>query len=316
MSVNLKGQQPRRTLFVGGIPAASNEQAIFDHFSLYAPISKVQIMRHKKNKQSKGFAYVTLVDAADIPSILSHTHYIEDRKVDCQVAVSKRDKQKKKDDQKQRMVYVANLPSGLKSEELKGHFVQFGPVRNAYIIFDNETKESKRFGYVEFVDPETASLVSGIELLINDYRVQCLEYLGRKEKKSKQADQSSFGDVSAIYMRDLEQIDEDFKEYHKYDNQALQQEDGKYHDDDYNNQLPLEILSPHTPQNPKVFSKLDDSNNYRFNLRPITYQYYRLPQTDSSTGPSISYCFQDRLGKQYEMNSLAGLSLDVNLGRK
>lgn len=316
MSVNFKGQQPRRTLFVGGIPAATNEQAIYEHFSQYAAISKVQIMRHKKNKQSKGFAYVTLVDAADIPSILNHIHYIEDRKVDCQVAVSKREKQKKKDDQKQRMVYVANLPSDLMSEELKGHFVQFGPVRNAYIIFDNETKESKRFGYVEFVDPETAKLVSGIELLINDYRVQCLEYLGRKEKKTRQAEQGSFGDCSAVYFRDLDQFDGHFEQMPKYDCKALHEQDGEYHDDDYYSQHQLETPSPHTPKHSEVINMLDDPANYRFNLRPVTYIYYRLSLTDSSTGPSLSYCFQDRLGGQYDVNSSARLSTDPNLGRK
>jgi RNA recognition motif-containing protein len=273
-------------------------------------------MRHKKNKQSKGFAYVTLVDAGDIPSIMNQTHYVEDRKVDCQVAVSKREKQKKKDDQKERMIYVANLPSDLKSEELRGHFVHFGPVRNAYIIFDNETKESKRFGYVEFVDPETAKLVSGAELLINDYRVQCLEYLGRKEKKSRQTEQSSFGEYSAVNLRDLDPYGNYFEQQHNYDCNASQEQDGQYHEGDYYSQQPLENLSPHTPQHSSDISSLEDSSNYRFNLRPIIYKYYRLSLTDSSTGLSNSYCCRDYLGMQYGMNSAARTSLDPNLERK
>lgn len=178
-----KGFQPRRTLFVGGISASTTEKAILQYFKQFAKVSKVEIMKHKKNRAPKGFAYVTLADAVDIPKILQLSHEIAGRKIDCQIAASKKEKQKTKEEQKKKMVFVTNLPPDLRSEELQAHFSKYGSVRNTYVIFDTEKNESKQFGYVEFFNTESVLSIINTSVDILGTSVQCWPYLGRHEKR-------------------------------------------------------------------------------------------------------------------------------------
>ena len=198
--MSAKGYQPRRTLFVGGISSTTTEKMVFHHFKQFAKVTKVEIMKHKKNKAPKGFAYITLAEASEIPHVLSCLHFIEGRKVDCQVAATKKEKQSTKDDQKKKMVYVTNLPASLPSEDLHFYFAQFGEVRNAYIIYDNYTKMSKRFGYVEFQEESSAKRVVNTYFDVLECKAHCLPYLSKHEKREKGSDFGEFqSDSNSIH---------------------------------------------------------------------------------------------------------------------
>ncbi len=176
-------QQPKRTIFVGGISAATSEQALFEHFSKHATISKVQIMRHKKKSMPKGFAYITLASAEDILRVLQTSHVIDERKLDCQVAANKKEKQTTKDNQMKCTVFVSNLPASLNTDALHEHFEQLGEVRNAYVIFDNDTRESRRVGYVQFVEEEATRAALEAKIVVQGHRLSCVLYKHRFGKK-------------------------------------------------------------------------------------------------------------------------------------
>lgn len=189
-------QEKRRILFVGGIPALMTERAIQKHFEQFCKIVKVRIMKEKKSKEPKGYAFVTLAESSVIPELLNKVHVIEGRQVDCQIASRKGEKKQWKDEQKKRRIFVSNLPSDLTSEQLKEHFSQYGEVRNAYIISDFETKVSKNYGYVEFLNPDVASLVLASQVSINEVLVTCLPYLGRHEQKNQATSAKAGNDAS------------------------------------------------------------------------------------------------------------------------
>lgn len=56
-----------------------------------------------------------------------------------------------------RKLFVGGLGSDTTREDLVEHFSQFGPVLNAYVIYDPISKQSKNFGYVEFTKAEDTS---------------------------------------------------------------------------------------------------------------------------------------------------------------
>lgn len=56
-----------------------------------------------------------------------------------------------------RKLFVGGLGSDTTREDLVEHFSQFGPVLNAYVIYDPISKQSKNFGYVEFAKAEDTS---------------------------------------------------------------------------------------------------------------------------------------------------------------
>lgn len=175
--------QPKRTIFVGGISAATTEQTLFEHFSRLAEVSKVQIMRHKKKSMPKGFAYVTLSSGAAVPQVLQASHVIDGRRLDCQLAANKKEKQATKERQMKCTVFVSNLPPALSSEELQVRFQELGEVRNAYVIFDSDTRESKRVGYVQFAHENAARAALKAEVEFEGRTASCVLYKHRYCKK-------------------------------------------------------------------------------------------------------------------------------------
>lgn len=60
-------------------------------------------------------------------------------------------------------VFIANLDWEITSEDLTATFSSFGTVLYAHVVYDNLTKKSKGFGYVEMETAEAA--IAAIEAL-------------------------------------------------------------------------------------------------------------------------------------------------------
>lgn len=174
----------RRVLFVGGIPSSMTEDVIRDHFSRYDLIVNVRIMKDRKTRGSKGYAFVTLTDHLKIPAILDEPQIIDGRTVDVQVASRRGEKEKWKEEQKKKRLFVSNLPSHIGNEYLLAYFSNFGEVRNAYVIRDFVTKHSLNYGYVEFVEAGiTDSLINSEDLSLDGSQLVCMPYQGRNQEK-------------------------------------------------------------------------------------------------------------------------------------
>ena len=175
----------RRILFVGGISAHTTSEELSTYFSQYGYVYKVRVMKEKKTKEPKGYAYVTFKDSRSIHKLLKFKHYIGDRRVDCQVASRKGEKRTCKQEQRKRRVFVANLPLEMDSDSLEKLFCVYGPVRNAYVITDYDTKLSKGYGYVEFLHTQHVelALLAYKDNINHENKLQCFPYLGRHEQK-------------------------------------------------------------------------------------------------------------------------------------
>ena len=53
-------------------------------------------------------------------------------------------------------IFVANLSSGTKSEDLEQLFSKFGEVSSAKVVIDRQTGFSKRYGFVEMANEQAA----------------------------------------------------------------------------------------------------------------------------------------------------------------
>ena len=60
-------------------------------------------------------------------------------------------------------IFIANLDFDITSNDLRATFSQFGEVHYAHVVFDNKTKRSKGFGYVEMENTDHA--IAAIEAL-------------------------------------------------------------------------------------------------------------------------------------------------------
>lgn len=181
-------QQNKNILFVGEVPTLTSDAALFSYFLKFGEVVKVRIVKEKKTKIPKGYAYVTMFDSRTVPYILSQVHYLGDRKIDVQLAANKGEKRFFKSEKSKRRIYVANLPRDITDEKLKGLFGQFGQVHNAYVIHDLASLSYRKYGYVEFEDPADAAWVQKEEIYLNGDRLQCLAYLGKYENMATNND--------------------------------------------------------------------------------------------------------------------------------
>lgn len=62
-----------------------------------------------------------------------------------------------------RRLYVGNLPWSTTEEELSEHFGQHGELKAVRIITDKETKQSRGFAFVEYVDEDSAAKACAAE---------------------------------------------------------------------------------------------------------------------------------------------------------
>lgn len=53
-------------------------------------------------------------------------------------------------------LFIANLDWEITSEDLQSTFSAFGPVTYAHVVYDNSTKKSKGFGYIEMEETDHA----------------------------------------------------------------------------------------------------------------------------------------------------------------
>lgn len=174
----------RRVVYVGGIPSSMTEDVIKEHFSKYDNIVNVRIMKYRKTRGSKGYAFVTVTDHLKIPLILDEQQVIAGRTVDVQVASRRGEKEKWKEEQTRKRLFVSNLPNKVSNYELCVYFSSFGEVRNAYVIKDFATKNSLNYGYVEFAKAGIIdTLINSVNLKLEGSNLICMSYQGKNQDK-------------------------------------------------------------------------------------------------------------------------------------
>lgn len=76
--------KPVATLFVGGLSFNIEEKDLYNYFSGFGQIKKVNLLRRNDNGLSKGYAFIFFKEVEDLMEVVnSEDHYILGRKVDC-----------------------------------------------------------------------------------------------------------------------------------------------------------------------------------------------------------------------------------------
>lgn len=94
-------------------------------------------------------------------------------------------------------IFIANLDWEITSEDLQATFSAFGEVHLAHVVFDNKTKKSKGFGYVEMVNAEEAikaiQALNGFEVNGRNLDVKIASPKANRPPKKEAAQKKPFG---------------------------------------------------------------------------------------------------------------------------
>ncbi|GAB5354036.1 hypothetical protein AAMO2058_000085400 [Amorphochlora amoebiformis] len=155
-------------VFVGGITRDTTDHMFVDVFSNYGEVVDSVVMRDKYTGSSRGFGFVTFKDDAAVEKVLASQVRLDGRVVDCKRAVPKgqvpsmgadgRDATGPPD-QSSKKIFVGGVSYDTNKEALRAYFEKFGDVQDAVIMRDVSTGRSRGFGFVTFVDEETAKKV-------------------------------------------------------------------------------------------------------------------------------------------------------------
>ena len=193
-------------VFVGSLPKFINEQHLKEHFrSFQNYISRVEVLKDKETKQSKGCGFVVFSSrppAEQAVLALDGTLLLSNHKI--KVEFAKQDKKMPTESVSSTSeelhqhtktgvttkVFVGSLPKFINEQHLKEHFRSFQSyISRVEVLKDKETKQSKGCGFVVFSSrplAERAVLELNGTLLLDKHRIK-VEFAKVDKKTSVQS---------------------------------------------------------------------------------------------------------------------------------
>lgn len=198
-------------VFIGGLQYSATEKTLYNYFQKFGKVLESQIARNHRNNTSKGFGFIEFAEKKSLDLVLSNPeHLIEGRYVDCQSAHKDQSRKKKKQNLKDRRVFVSDLSPNASNELLSSHFSKFGALRSAYVIKDPETSLCKGYGFVLFEEENSAVLASKISSQkIRGEVVQVKRYKSKNQLKKVYKEEESNSSSSGSTKEDLQEKKEE-----------------------------------------------------------------------------------------------------------
>lgn len=145
-------KESNKVLFIGGLSIDINEKDLISYFNTFTKVLKVVLLRDQHTGKPKGYAFVTLKDVDTANRLAQAKHYICGRRVECQLAARKNEKEINVAERSRRKIFVTNVPQYVHGSVFEQFFTQFGAVHNCYTIRKSSNQFKKSFGFVEFED--------------------------------------------------------------------------------------------------------------------------------------------------------------------
>uniref|UniRef100_A0AAZ3SS12 RNA-binding protein Musashi homolog 2 n=1 Tax=Oncorhynchus tshawytscha TaxID=74940 RepID=A0AAZ3SS12_ONCTS len=160
-------------MFIGGLSWQTSPDSLRDYFTKFGEIRECMVMRDPTTKRSRGFGFVTYVDAASVDNVLAQPHHeLDSKTIDPKVAFPRRAQPKMVTRTKK--VFVGGLSANTVVEDVKLYFEQFGKVEDAMLMFDKTTNRHRGFGFVTFEVEDVVEKVCEIHFHeINNKMVEC-----------------------------------------------------------------------------------------------------------------------------------------------
>lgn len=161
-------------LIVLGIPWATTEDSMKNYFEQYGEVVMVQVKTDPKSGKSRGFGFVRFAKSSIQNKLLYMRHFIDGRWCDVKVPVSKAEAEATKATQSSRKIFVGRLPDNITTDDLRGHFSQYGTLTDVFI-----PKPFRNFGFVTFGTADMAQSIFKHKHTINGTTVQISEAIPR-----------------------------------------------------------------------------------------------------------------------------------------
>lgn len=120
------------------------------YFSRFGEVVDCVVMKNSETGRSRGFGFVTFCDPTVVNAVLMNgPHTLDGRTIDPKPC-NPRTLQKPKKGSGYPKVFLGGLSSNLTETDLRGFFSRYGKVMEVVIMYDQEKKKSRGFGFLSF----------------------------------------------------------------------------------------------------------------------------------------------------------------------
>ena len=142
--------QEEGKLFVGGLSWETTQDSLLRYFSRFGEVIDCVVMKNAETGRSRGFGFVTFSDPNNIDSVIqSCPHSLDGRTIDPKPC-NPRSMQKPKKNINWPKVFLGGLPSSITETDLRTYFSRYGRVTEVVIMYDQEKKKARGFGFLSF----------------------------------------------------------------------------------------------------------------------------------------------------------------------
>ncbi|ODH28015.1 polyadenylate-binding protein, cytoplasmic and nuclear [Paracoccidioides brasiliensis] len=177
-------------VFIKNLDTAIDNKALHDTFAAFGNILSCKVAQDEFGN-SKGYGFVHYETAEAATNAIKHVNgmLLNEKKVFVGHHIAKKDRQSKFEEMKANFtnVYVKNLEPEVTNEEFRELFEKYGEITSASLSRDNETGKSRGFGFVNFVNHDSAAAAVE-DLNDKEYKGQKL-YVGRAQKKHEREEE-------------------------------------------------------------------------------------------------------------------------------
>lgn len=159
------GEKPRK-LAILGLPWETSEDTLHVYFSRFGALEAVEILKDKYTGKSRGFGFVTFVDAAAADHALAAEHLIDGRKCEAKVAYPKGEPVAAKT-----RIFVARIPPTVTESQFRGYFEKFGKLQDAYMPKNHAKQGYRGIGFVTYASPQSVEKVMSTKHWMNGHEI-------------------------------------------------------------------------------------------------------------------------------------------------
>lgn len=142
-------------LFVGGLSWETSKENLQRYFARYGEVVDCVVMKNSETNRSRGFGFVTFSDPANVSLVLQNgPHQLDGRTIDPKPCNPRSLQKPKRGINSYPKVFLGGLPANVTETDLRSFFTRYGKVMEVVIMYDQEKKKSRGFGFLSFEDDE------------------------------------------------------------------------------------------------------------------------------------------------------------------
>ncbi|CAG0887699.1 unnamed protein product [Cyprideis torosa] len=156
--VNQAAGEEAGKMFVGGISLDTTEQTLTGYFSQYGQVVEALVMYNNEGR-SRGFGFVTFAHPSSVEGVInSRPHVLNGRTIDPKPCVPRSEQKPavggggpavRRDDSNPK-IFLGGLPHTVTESELRQFFGKYGTIMETVIMYDQERRMPRGFGFVSF----------------------------------------------------------------------------------------------------------------------------------------------------------------------